>query len=103
MRAVKLSTHAQTSYKRLARDDRPLFRRADRALDRLAENPTAGKPLVGPLRGHRSHRVGSVRIVYRYEGEADVVLALDIVQRGRAYRRRGVDGPLTSADFTHGV
>ena len=89
MPAVRLSTHARTSYERLARNDRALFRRVDRALDRLAEEPAAGKPLVGPLRGHRSHRVGPVRIVYRYEADADVVFVLDIAQRDRAYRRQG--------------
>jgi mRNA-degrading endonuclease RelE of RelBE toxin-antitoxin system len=87
--AVRLSIHARTSYERLARDDRALFRRVDRALDLLAEDPVAGKPLVGPLRGHRSHRVGPVRVIFRYDADADVVLILDIALRDRAYRRRG--------------
>jgi mRNA-degrading endonuclease RelE of RelBE toxin-antitoxin system len=48
-----------------------------------------GKPLAGPLRGHRSYRVGPIRIVYRYEADAEVVLILDLAQRDRVYRRRG--------------
>jgi mRNA-degrading endonuclease RelE of RelBE toxin-antitoxin system len=73
---------------RLARDDRTLFQRIDRALERLASEPDAGKPLAGPLRGHRSHRVGPMRIIYRHETEADLVLVLEIASRSGVYRRR---------------
>ena len=88
MPTVRLSTHARTSYERFARNDRVLFRRVDRALDRLSEDPAVGKPLVGPLRGHRSYRIGPVRVIYRYESGADEVLVLDIALRDKAYRRR---------------
>ena len=81
-----LETQARRSYERLARSDRRLFRRLDRALDRLASGPEAGKPLVGPLQGRRSYRVGSVRIIYRWHRGECWVLVLDISQRGRAYR-----------------
>jgi mRNA-degrading endonuclease RelE of RelBE toxin-antitoxin system len=84
--AVRLSRHARTSYERLARNDRALLRRVDRALDRLGEEPAVGKPLAGPLRGHRSHRVGSVRVVYRYEADADVVLILACIIHDLASR-----------------
>lgn len=83
---IRLSSQARKSYERLARSDQRLFRRVDRALDHIASEPEAGKPLVGPLRGRRSYRVGSVRIVYRWHGGECWVLVLDISQRGRAYR-----------------
>lgn len=83
---LRLSTHARKSYHRLARSDRRLFERVDRALDRLVANPTLGKPLAGPLSGHRSLRVGSVRIAYRFDDEDQAVLVLDIAQRGGVYR-----------------
>lgn len=66
-----------------------LFERVDRALDRLAEEPESGKPLQGPLKGRRSYRVGSVRIVYRYLARKLLVYVLDIGQRGRVYRDQG--------------
>ena len=88
MPIVKLSTHAERSYRRLARNDRGLLQRVDRALERLAAEPDAGKPLAGPLKGHRSHRVGVVRIIYRHEVEADLVLVLEIAHRGSVYKRR---------------
>jgi len=83
---IRLSSHAEKSLRRLARSDRRLFRRVDRALDRLAEEPEIGKPLQGPLQGRRSWRVGSVRIVYRYLADELVVFVLDVAQRGRIYR-----------------
>jgi mRNA-degrading endonuclease RelE of RelBE toxin-antitoxin system len=85
---VRLSKRAEASYVRLARDDRSLFRRIDRALDRLASEPGSGKPLAGPLQVHRSHRVGPMRIIYRHETEAHLVLVLEISSRGGAYRGR---------------
>ena len=86
MAPIRLSSHARRSYARLARSDRRLFERVDRALDRLREDPAAGKPLAGPLAGHRSLRVGPLRIVYRVGGSEGAVLVLDIARRGGAYR-----------------
>ncbi|MDH3402781.1 MAG: type II toxin-antitoxin system RelE/ParE family toxin [Acidobacteriota bacterium] len=84
--ALRLSSHARKSYLRLARSDRRLFERIDRALDRLGGDPTSGKPLAGPLSGHRALRVGSLRIVYRIADDDRAVLVLDIAQRGGVYR-----------------
>lgn len=86
MAEVRLSSHARRSFRRLARSDRRLFDRIDRALDRLASEPTAGKPLAGPLAGHRSLRIGTLRVVYRFAEEDQVVLILEIAHRGGAYR-----------------
>lgn len=86
MPTVRLSSRAETSYRRLARSDRRLFLRVDRALDHLAEEPETGKPLQGPLSGYRSLRVGPVRIVYRFLAGELLVFVLDIAQRGRVYR-----------------
>ncbi|MCP3958029.1 MAG: type II toxin-antitoxin system RelE/ParE family toxin [bacterium] len=83
---IELSTVARRAYERLARSDRRLFERVDRALDRLAKEPTSGKMLRGPLAGRRSLRVGSVRVIYRFEAERLYVFVLDIAQRGRVYR-----------------
>jgi mRNA-degrading endonuclease RelE of RelBE toxin-antitoxin system len=83
---LRLSSHARKSYERLARSDRRLFARVDRALDRLAADPNLGKPLVGPLGGHRSLRVGSVRIIYRVDDEHRALLVLNLGQRGGVYR-----------------
>lgn len=86
MRKIRLSSRARTSYQKLARSDRRLFRRVDRALDHIASEPGAGKPLVGPLKGRLSYRVGSVRIVYSWQGGECWMLVLDFSQRGQGYR-----------------
>ena len=85
---VRLSTNARKAYEKLARSDRRLFRRVDAALDRLAGDPQSGKALHGPLAGHRSLRVGSLRIVYRFEVDRLLVLVLSIADRGLVYRKR---------------
>ncbi len=86
MTAVRLSTHARKNYLKLARSDRRLFTRVDRVLGQLRANPDSGKPLTGTLAGHRSIRVGSLRIVYRFDHADEVVLVLDVAQRGDVYR-----------------
>ena len=48
--------------------------------------PSLGKPLVGPLEGHPSLRVGPVRIIYRVEAGDSTLLILDIAHRSGAYR-----------------
>lgn len=83
---IRLSTHARKAYERLARSDQRLLRRVERALDRIAAEPEAGKPLVGPLKGRRSYRVASLRIIYRWHRGECLVLVLDIAERGRVYR-----------------
>jgi mRNA-degrading endonuclease RelE of RelBE toxin-antitoxin system len=85
---VRLSTHAKKAFERLARSDRRLFARIDRALDSLAAEPLSGKPLQGPLAGHRSLRVSSMRIIYRYEADHLLVLELSIAERGGVYRAK---------------
>ena len=86
MTEVRLSSHARKAYLKLARSDRRLFARVDRALAQIGQDPLSGKPLAGPLEGHRSLRVGSIRIVYRVEEDPLAILVLDIAQRGGVYR-----------------
>jgi mRNA-degrading endonuclease RelE of RelBE toxin-antitoxin system len=83
---LRLSTNSRRFYRRLYRSDRKLFERLDRSLERLTDQPQLGKPLVGPLSGHRSLRVGPLRIIYRFETEGGGVLVPDIAARGGAYR-----------------
>lgn len=83
---VELSAAARRVLKKLARSDRKVYERIDRALDLLAEDPALGKNLQGVLSGRRSYRVGSLRIIYRFESDRLVVYVLDLGPRGRIYR-----------------
>ena len=87
MAAVRLSSQASKDFEKLARSDRQLFERVDAALTRLGVEPTAGKPLQGPLAGLRSLRVGDLRIIYRHDAVQLLVFVLDIARRDKAYRR----------------
>ena len=57
------------------------------AIDLLGEQPLAGAPLKGALRGLRRHRVGNYRIVYELLDAELVVLVVRVAHRSSAYRR----------------
>lgn len=56
-----------------------------RALDRIADDPAVGKPLIGLLRGYRSHRVGRYRIVYGSDEVTKEILLLHVGKRPTVY------------------
>jgi len=58
------------------------------ALDALADDPRAGKPLVGELAGVWSLRRGDFRILYRLDDDATRVEIARIAHRRDVYRRR---------------
>lgn len=66
--------------------NRPLIDAIEDALGRLEREPTAGHPLRGRLRGLRSLRVGSYRIVYQLIDEQQIVRVAAILHRSVAYR-----------------
>lgn len=83
---VELSRTAAVSLKKLRKGDRRSFDRVARALKRLALEPQIGKALQGQLGGRRSHRVGPLRIIYRFDSGRLIVFVLDIGERGKIYR-----------------
>lgn len=56
------------------------------ALGLLEREPDAGHPLRGRLRGLRSLRVGSYRVIYQLADEGQTVRVATIRHRGVAYR-----------------
>ena len=52
----------------------------------IARDPLVGKPLVGPLKGVRSYRIGVIRILYKHYKDRLVVVILDITHRRNVYR-----------------
>ena len=64
----------------------PLIDAIEDALGQLEREPTAGHPLRGRLRGVRSMRVGSYRIVYQLIDEQQTLRVAAILQRSVAYR-----------------
>ena len=72
--------------KELARIPPPARRRFVYAIDGLGEQPLAGSPLKGELRGLRRLRVGNYRVVYEVLDDELVVLVVRVAHRGNAYR-----------------
>ena len=61
--------------------------RARRGIERLADDPRAGKPLVGELVPFWSYRVGDYRIVYEIRQKEIVVLIVMVGNRRDVYER----------------
>lgn len=62
-------------------------KRIKNALESLQINPDLGKQLVGPLKGLRSLRVGSYRIIYKKEVQDLIILVVAVGQRKDIYRK----------------
>jgi mRNA interferase RelE/StbE len=61
--------------------------RARRGLERLAEDPQIGKPLVGEVAPYWSYRVGDYRIVYEIRDREVVVVMVMIGHRRDVYEK----------------
>ncbi|HEY4670015.1 MAG TPA: type II toxin-antitoxin system RelE/ParE family toxin [Tepidiformaceae bacterium] len=74
----------------LGRCDRETRARIALKLRHLAEDPLnpAQSKLLTNMRGLRSARVGSIRILFMVLEEEEVLLVEDIGPRGQIYRRR---------------
>ena len=55
------------------------------ALDRIRKNPSIGKPLLYLLKGYRSFRTASYRIVYKVESKRILVIVVAIGHRREIY------------------
>jgi mRNA interferase RelE/StbE len=66
--------------------DWPLIDAIEDALGQLEREPAAGHQLRGRLRGVRSLRVGSYRIIYQLVDEQHTVRVAAILHRSVAYR-----------------
>jgi mRNA interferase RelE/StbE len=66
--------------------DWPLIDAVEEALGLLERDPHAGHPLRGRLRGLRSLRVGTYRIIYQMADDGQAVRVAAIRHRSIAYR-----------------
>ena len=83
--SITIKRSAARELQRIPRRERS---RVMRAIDRLADDPMAGSPLKGGLRGIRRLRTGDYRVLYEVEDAALVVLVVRVAHRRDAYRRR---------------
>ncbi|MPZ67255.1 MAG: type II toxin-antitoxin system RelE/ParE family toxin [Pseudonocardiaceae bacterium] len=74
--------------KTLAKLDKPVRRRLQAAIDRLADQPRpAGVVALKDRPGLFRLRVGDWRVVYRIEDDRLVVIVVDLGRRREIYRR----------------
>ena len=82
---VRIKRSATRDLAPIARRDRE---RIVHAIDRLSEQPHAGHPLKGAMRGLRRIRVGDYRVIYETLDNELVVLVIRAAHRREAYRPR---------------
>lgn len=83
---VELSRSAAKDLETVFRADRRLYQRLLRAFAQLGQQPLAGKALHGELKGLRSYRLGSYRILYEVRHRELLVVVIDLGHRREVYR-----------------
>lgn len=85
---IELTPAAEKTLLKLAKKDRALMVRIDRALLSLADNPTPpnSKSLVGEVANLYRLRVGDYRIIYQVDGGKLMVLVVHVGHRKDVYR-----------------
>ena len=83
--SIRIRNSARRELAQLPREARE---RVVAAIDALAEQPLAGSPLKGGLRGLRRQRVGDYRILYELLDDELVILVIRVAHRRKSYLRR---------------
>lgn len=86
--SVELTPAAEKTLLKLAKKDRSLMLRIDRAILSLADNPTPinSKHLVGEVANLYRLRIGDYRIIYQVNGGKLVILVVHVGHRSDVYR-----------------
>lgn len=74
---IELTKRAVKDFDKIERAQPRLFQALVKKIDVLANQPTLGKPLVGPLKGKWSLRVGDYRILYEFSENRLVILTIN--------------------------
>ena len=83
--SIRIRNSARRELAQLPREARE---RIIAAIDALGEQPLAGSPLKGGLRGLRRQRVGDYRILYELLDDELIILVVRVAHRRESYRRR---------------
>lgn len=85
MYAIKFSRSAKKSFSKIATREQ---KRIALAIEKLAQDPTIGKPLKGVLKGLWSLRIGTYRVIYQIIQNELVVMVFDVRHRREVYKER---------------
>ncbi len=85
---IELTPAAEKTLLKLAKKDRALMVRLDRALLSLSNNPTPpnSKHIAGDFANLYRLRVGDYRIIYQVDGDKLVILVVHVGHRKDVYR-----------------
>ena len=86
MYSIELSRQAAKDLEKVYRSDKKLYQRFINALQAIASDPLEGKPLHGELKGLRSYRLGSYRILYEVRHGELLVVVIDLGHRREIYQ-----------------
>ena len=86
MHKVELSRQAGRDLEGIFRADGRLYQRFLNAFQAIAQYPNDGKPLHGELKGLRSYRLGSYRILYEVRRGKMLVVVIDLGHRREIYK-----------------
>jgi len=82
---IEFSEEAESDADRLFYADKKLLTRIINKIESLADEPQAGKPLVGNHKGEFSLRVSTYRIIYRLATADNKIFILSIKHRKNVY------------------
>lgn len=74
---VELTKRAVKDLDKIERVQPRLYQALVKKIDTLANQPTLGKPLVGPLKGKWSLRVGDYRMLYEFSQTRLVIFTIN--------------------------
>lgn len=86
MYKIELGRQAEKDLEKVFRSDKKLYQRFINAFQAIAQNPLEGKPLHGELKGLRSYRLGSCRILYEVRHGALLIVVIDLGHRREIYK-----------------
>ena len=82
-----MSRQAEKDLEKVFRSDKKLYQRFINALQAISRKPTEeSKPLHGELKGLRSHRFGSYRVLYEARHGELLVIVIDLGPRREIYK-----------------
>lgn len=74
---IELTGRAVKDLSRLERGQPDIYKKVLAKINSLLDDPKTGKPLIGPLKGKWSLRVGDWRIIYEVRGAAVTILTVN--------------------------
>jgi len=82
---IKASKEFRRRFKDLTKKDKSLRERILKSIEKLKENPYAGKPLSYNLAGLRSLRVGKYRVIYKIDEKNKIIWLVTVGHREKVY------------------